>query len=227
MKVRELVLFEKCPLCGRAEISMERRGLLHFYKGEIRPCPRCSAEFVGKGENNFELVFCEPRKLAGHHECRSRVLNGCYLGLTFSRSEWERIANGVESEDLAKFMEVSARFRRGLLPTCPSENLPFHLEGGEVLHHVSFPVYVQEQRASRLGEFCKGRFFLTSRRIVYESQSAAFTVQLENVEQVDEAAPGFVVKEKDSYEPRHFFPSLYDPVYAAVLGAIHNLRRRS
>jgi hypothetical protein len=227
MTARETILFEKCPLCGRAEISMEKRGLFRFYKAEIKPCPSCLAEFAERGGNNFELMFCEPRKLVGHHECRDRVVNGCYLGLTLSRSEWKRIADGVESSDLAKFMEVSARFRRGSLPTCPSENLPFHLEGGEIIHYVSFPVYVHEQRAPRLGEFSKGRLFLTSRRIVYESPSAAFTVRLENVERVDEAAPGFIVKEKDSYEPRHFFPSLYDPVYAAVQGAIRNLRRRS
>lgn len=227
MKAHETVLFEKCPLCRRAEISVKKRRLSNLNKTEIRPCPNCSAEFAERGGGNFELVYCEPRKLVAHHKCRDRVFAGCYLGSTLSKSEWERVAVEGESSNLAKFMDVSARFRQGLLPTCPLAKLPFHLEDGEVMHFVSFPVCVDEQRVSERGNSCKGRFFLTSRRIVYESLSAAFTVQLENVERVDEALPGFVVKEKDSYEPRYFFPPPYDPVYAAVLGAIHNRRRKS
>lgn len=226
MNAHETVLFENCPLCGQAEIFVERPRRLSIHKVRIKPCPICYAEFVAKGSDKFQLVFCEPHKITGRHKCRERVSRGCYLGSTFSRAEWERIANGSESSDFAKFLHMSTSLRQGLLSTCTSEELPFPLQPGEILHHVSCPVYVDEQRPSKQKDLDKGKFLLTSNRIVYESPSKAFTIQLENVERVEESAPGFFVKEKDAYEPRYFFPPTYDPVCAAVLGAVHNLKKK-
>jgi len=227
MSTSGTVLFEKCPLCGQAKISMEKPSRLPFSKPKINPCPYCSAEFASRGADNFQLMSCEPHKLAGRHNCRDRVFRGCYLDATLSKLEWEKIALGGESSDFVKFMEMSARFSRGSLPTYPSEELPFTLQRGEFVHYISFPVYLDEQKPSKEKTSDKGNFFLTNKRIVFEYPSATFIIPLENVERVEDSPPGFLVKEKDSFEPHYFFPPPYDPVFAAVLGAIHNIKRKS
>jgi len=50
-------------------------------------------------------------------------------------------------------------------------------------------------------------------------------INIENIERVEETQPGFLIKEKDSFKPRYFFPPHYDPVYVAVKGVIRNLRK--
>jgi len=227
MRAHETVLFEKCPLCGQAEISIEKPSRLPFSKPKINPCPKCSAEFAARDADNYQLVFCEPHKLVGMHCCRDRVFRGCYLDATFSKLEWQKIALGGESSGLTKFLEMSEKFRRGMLPTYPSEELPFALELGEIVQYVSFPVYLDEQKPSKGKDSDKGNFFLTNRRIVFVYPSGTFIIPLENVERVEDSPPGFLVKEKDVFEPRYFFPPLYDPVFAAVIGAIHNFKRKS
>jgi len=226
MTTDETVLFEKCPLCGQAEISMEKPRRFAFSKPKINPCPKCSAEFTAVGADKFQLVFCEPQKLVGKHSCSDRVFRGCYLDASLSKAEWEKITEGSESPDFSKFLEMSERLRHGSLPTYPSEDLPFPLEPGELVHYVSSPVYVNEQQPSKWKTSDKGDIFLTNKKIVYVYPSGTVIIPLENVEQVDEVPPGFFVKEKDSCEPRYFFPPLYDPVLAAVLGAIHNLKKK-
>lgn len=226
MRVHEIVLFEKCPLCGQAKISMGKPRRLPFSKPKINPCPECFAEFVARDADKFKLVFCEPHKLVGRHSCRDRVFRGCYLDATLSKSEWEKVALGGESSEFAKFLETSAKFRRGLLPTYPSEELPFTLGPGEIAHYISFPVYLDEQEPSKGKTSGRGNFFLTNKRIVFVHPSGTFVVPLENVERVEDSPPGFLVKEKDSFEPRYFFPPPYDPVLDAVLGAIHNFKEK-
>jgi len=227
MSASGTVLFEKCPLCGQAKILMEKPGRLGFSKPRINPCPNCSAEFAARGADSFQLVLCEPHKLAGRHSCRDRVFRGCYLDATFSKLEWEKIALDGESSDFVKFIEMSAKFSRGSLPTYPSDTLPFTLERGEIIHYITFPVYLDEQQTCGKEASDKGNFFLTNRRIVFMYPSGTFTIPLENVERVEDCPPGFLVKEKDSFEPNYFFPPLYDPVFAAVLGAIYNIKRKS
>jgi len=227
MTSHETVLFEKCPLCGQAKIISEKPRRLLFSKPKINSCPKCSAEFVAREANNYQLVFCEPNKLVGRHSCGDRIFRGCYLDATLSKLEWQKIAQGGELEDFSKFLEVSANFSRGLLPTYPSEGLPFNLESGEIVHYVSSPVYLGEQKPSKGKTSDKGDFFLTNKRIIFVYSSGTLHVPLKNVERVEDSPPGFLVKEKYSFEPICFFPPPYDPVFAAVLGALHNLKRKS
>jgi len=221
------VLFEKCPLCGEAKIIMEKPKPFSFSKPKISPCPKCSAEFATRDADNYQLVFCEPHKLVGKHDCGNRVFRGCYLDASLSKQEWQKIAQGGESSVFSKFLEMSAKFRHGLLPTYPSEELPFTLERGEIVHYVSSPVYLGEQKPSKGKNSDKGDFFLTIKRIVFVCPLGIFIIPLENVERVEDSPPGFLIKEKDTFEPRYFFPPPYDPVFAAVLGTIHNLKRKS
>lgn len=228
MMAHESVLFEKCPVCGQAEISMEKPSPFRFSKPRISPCPKCLAEFVGRGADTFQLVFCEPQRIVGKHCCRDRIFRGCYLDATLSKLEWQKIALGGESSEFTKFLEMNEKFRRGVLPIYPSAELLFSLKHGEIVHYISFPVYFDEQQPSKgKNPSDKGEFFLTNRRIVFVYPSGTFIIPLENVEQVEDSPPGFVVREKDSFEPRYFFPSSYDPIFAAVLGAIHNLKRKN
>jgi len=227
MRANETVLFEKCPLCGQEKITMEKPKRLPFSKSKINPCSICSAQFAARGAGNYQLVFCEPHKLVGRHDCRDRIFRGCYLGATLSKLEWQKIAEGGEFDAFSKFLEMSAKFRRGLLPAYPSERLPFTLERGETVHYISSPVFFDEQKPSKGKASDKGDFFLTNKRIVFAYPLGTFIIPLENVELVEDSPPGFVVKEKDSFEPRYFFPPLYDPVLDAVLGAIHNLKRKN
>jgi len=223
----ETVLFEKCPLCGQAKITIETRSRFPFAKPKINPCPTCSAEFAAKGADNYQLLFCDPPKIVGRHDCGARVFRGCYLNATLSRSEWQRIAEGGESDAFSKFLEISEKLRRGLLPTYPAEGLPFALDEGEMVHYVSSPVYLNEQQPLRGRASDKGDFFLTNRRIVFVRQTLALSVPFENVDRVEESQPGFLVKETESFEPLFFFPPSYDPVFAALLGTIHNFKRRN
>jgi len=225
MRQHETVLFEKCPLCGQAEISVEKLSRLLFSKVKINHCPNCAAEFAAKGADKFQLMFCEPNKLGGRHSCGDRVFRGCYLDATFSKSDWQKIALGGESSEFTEFLEMSERFRRGMLPTCPSADVPFSLKRGEIVHYISFPVYLGEQKSPKVSD--KGNFFLTNRRIVFTYPSGTFIIPLESVEQVEDSPPGFLVRMKGSFEPRYFFPPPYDPMFAAVVGAIHNFKRES
>jgi len=222
----EAVLFEKCPLCGQAKITVEKPRLFSFSKPKVNPCPKCFAEFVDKGSDKYQLVFCEPHKLVGRHNCGDRVFRGCYLDVTLSRQEWQKIAEGGESEAFSKFLDLTKRYCQGALPTYPSEQLPFTLESGEIVHYVSSPVYLDEQKPSKGKTTDKGVFFLTDRRIIFVHALGMLVLRLDGLERVDDSPPGFLVKEKSSFEPVHFFPPAYDPVFAAVCGAIHNLKRK-
>ena len=219
-------MFEKCPLCGKAKVTAEKTGLFSFFRPKIGTCTSCSAEFLDKGGDNFRLVYCEPHKLVGRHDCGDRVFRGCYLDATFSRQEWEKIAEGGESSDFSRFSDISEKFRRGTLPTYHSGELPFTLGRDEVVHYVSSPVYINEQRASRRKASDKGDFYLTSKRIVFINSSGALNISLGDVERVDDSPPGFLIQEKDSFEPLHFYPCTYDPIFAAVRGAIRNLKKK-
>jgi len=220
----EIVLFEKCPLCGQAKITIETRRRLPFSKPKINSCQTCSAEFAAKGADNYQLLFCDPPKIVGRHDCGVRVFRGCYLNATLSKLEWQRIAEGGESDAFSKFLEMSEKLRRGSLPTYPAEGLPFVLNEGEVVHYVSSPVYLNEQQPLQGSASDKGDFFLTNRRIVFARQTRALSVPFEKIERVEELQPGFLVKEKESFEPLFFFPPTYDPLFAALRGAIHNFK---
>jgi hypothetical protein len=221
------VLFEKCPLCGQAKITIETSGRFLFSKPKINSCPTCSAEFAARGENNYQLLFCNPPKIVGKHDCGDRVFRGCYLNATLSKSEWQRIAEGGESEAFSKFLEMSEKLRRGALPTYSSEGLPFALYEGEMVHYVSSPVYLNEQQPLQRRTSDKGDFFLTNKRMVFVMQNRALSVPFESMERVEELQPGFLIKQRESFEPLFFFPPSYDPLFAALLGAIHNFKRRN
>ncbi len=223
-------LFEKCPLCGEGKINTVTREMLAISTLKIQTCPVCSAEFAAKGEDNYQLLYCEPRKIVGRKaqglcSCRERIYRGCYLGVTLHKSEWEKIAEGGEAEFFEKFLEMSRKFLQGSLPTYPSDTAPFPLEGGEVVHYVSSPVYMDEAQLSHGERADKGDFILTNKRIIYACKPETVIINIENIERVEETPPGFLIKEKDSFEPRYFFPPHYDPVYAAVKGVIRNLRK--
>jgi hypothetical protein len=227
MTKTQIVLFERCPLCGKAKITMESRKRFLFSKAKINPCPTCSAEFGFRGVDSFQLLFCEPHRLVGRHDCRERVFRGCYLGATFSKREWQEIANGGESVAFSKFLEMSANLRQGLLPTYPSEGLSLSLDKGEVVHYVSSPVYLNEKQSSYGKTSDCGEFILTNKRIVFVRQRGMFSIPLERVELVEDCPPGFLIREKERFEPHFFFPPKYDPLAAAVEGAIHNFKRRN
>jgi hypothetical protein len=71
----------------------------------------------------------------------------------------------------------------------------------------------------------KGDFILTNKRIIYTREAETIVIPIEKIERVKETPPGFLVKEKNSFEPLHFFPPPYDPVFAAVRGVIRNFRK--
>jgi len=227
MRSYETVLFEKCPLCRQAKITMTKPRRFPFSKPRINPCPKCSAEFAARGRDSYQLVFCEPHKLIPAHNCKDRIFRGCYLDAALSMLEWQQIAEGGESHALSKFMEMSAKFCRGLLPTYPSEKLPFSLKPSEVVHYISSPVSLDEQKSRMEKTSDKGDFFLTNKRMIYVHPLGTFTIPLGNVERVEDSPPGFLVKDKDSFELRYFFPPPYDPLFAAVCGAIHNFKRKA
>jgi hypothetical protein len=219
----DTVLFDKCRARASAKITTEKHR--RFFKRKINPCPKCFAEFVPRGFKNYQLVFCEPRKLlvAGHN-CSDRIFRGCYLDETLSKSEWREISEGHEFPIFSEFLKTSAKFRRGSLPKCPSEKLPFALERDEIVHCMSSPTYFDEQKPSKGENPDKGDLFVTNKRIIFTSPSGALRIPFENVDRITESQPGFLVKEKDVFEPYYFFPQRYDPVFAAVHGAIHNLK---
>lgn len=222
-------LFEKCPLCGEGTISIVKKKILVFSKSEIQACPVCSAEFAAKGRDSYELLYCEPSKVVGRKahgqcSCRERIYRGCYLGATLHRSEWEKIAEGGEAEFFEKFLEMSQKFLQGLLPTYPSGAVSFPLERGEVVHYVSSPVYLGEEQPSHGERVDKGVFILTNKRILYVRKPETIVIPIEKIERIEEAPPGFLIKEKDSFEPLYFFPPPYDPLFAAVRGVISKTR---
>jgi len=221
------VLFEKCPLCGQSKITIETSRRLPFSKPKINHCPTCSAEFAAKGANHFQLLYCDPNKIVDKHDCGDRVFRGCYLGATLSKSEWQKISEGGESNAFSKFLEMSEEFRRGSLPTYPAEGLPFPLSEGEIVYYVSSPVYLNEQQAYQRRASDKGDFFLTNKRLVFAHQTRLLSVSFEEIEKVEELRPGFLVKEKGAFEPLLFFPPPYDPAFAALQGAIHNFKGRN
>lgn len=230
LMAKTATLFEKCPLCGEGTINVVTRKTFVFSRLEIQACPVCSAEFAAKGEDNYQLLYCEPRKVVGkkaHGQCgcRERIYRGCYLGVTLHKSEWEKIAEGREAEFFEKFLEMSQKFLQGLLPTYPSDTAPFPLERGEVVHYVSSPVYLDELQPSHGERDDSGNFILTNKRIIYARETETIVITLEKIERVEETPPGFLLKEKDSFEPLYFFPPLYDPVFAAVKGVIRNFRK--
>jgi len=228
MTKSETVLFEKCPLCGQAKITIRTRSRLHLSKPpKIHSCPACSAEFAARGADNYQLLFCDPPKIVGRHDCGVRIFRGCYLNTTLSKSEWQRIAEGGESDAFSKFLEMSEKLRLGSLPTYPTEGLPFALDEGEVLHHVSSPVYLNEQQPLPESASDKGDFFLTNKRMVFVRQNRPLSIRFEKVERVEELQLGFLVKEKESFEPLFFFPPRYDPVFVVLLYAIHNFKGRN
>ncbi|MFQ6068489.1 MAG: hypothetical protein ACE5KD_02990 [Candidatus Bathyarchaeia archaeon] len=219
-------LFKKCPLCGEGTINAVTKKLLVFSKLEIQPCPVCSAKFTTKGEDNYQLLYCEPRKIIGkkahgQHSCRERIYRGCYLGVTLHKSEWEKIAEGGEAEFFEKFLEMNQKFLHGSLPTYSKEAVSFPLEKEEEVHYVSSPVYLDEMQPSHGKRADSGDLILTSKRIIYVREPEAIIIPIEKIEHVEEAPPGFLIKEKDSFEPIYFFPPLYDPVFAAVKGVIY------
>jgi len=215
-------LFEKCPLCGE--------GRINFAGGKIQACPVCSAEFTAKGKDKYQLTYCIPHKIIGGKghgrcNCRERVYRGCYLGITLHKSEWEKIAEGGEAEFFERFLEMSRKFLEGSLPTYPSDAVPLPLEKGEVVHYISSPVYLDEAQPSRREKSDKGDFILTNRRIIYLHGRGTIVIPIEGVERAEETPPGFLIKRRDFFEPVYFFPSPYDPVFAAVKGVIHNFRK--
>jgi len=224
MKAQKEILFEKCPLCCQAEISKGRRPGFFFSKSKSDPCPKCSAEFVEERDDRYKLIFCEPHKILGSHSCSQRIFRGCYLDLILSRSEWQRIAEGKEPNDLDQFLGRGAEYSKGRLPSLPPHQAPFILENDEVIHYISSPVYLCEKKSSKADTSDKGDFFLTNKRIVFVRPSGRLVISLNNIEEVGDHPPGFLVKEKGSFIPHVFFPPKFDPAFAAVCGAIHNFK---
>lgn len=222
---RTATLFEKCPLCGEGTINVITKRLLILSKLEIQPCPVCSAEFAPKGRDSYQLLYCEPSKVVGRkghgrHGCRERIYRGCYLGVTLHKSEWEKIAQGGEAEFFEKFLKMNQKFLKGMLPTYPRSVVSFPLEEKEVVHYVSSPVYLGEEQPSHGEQADKGNFILTNKRIIFAYEAETIEIPIEKIERVEEAPPGFLIKEKDSFEPLYFFPPPYDPLFAAVRGVI-------
>lgn len=226
MSLKETVMFEKCPLCGKGNVTTGKTRALGFLKPKIGTCTSCSAEFLDKGESGFQLVHCEPHRLIGRHDCADRVFRGCYLDATLPKQEWEKISEGGESTDFCKFSEISKKFSRGTLPTYPSKDLPFTLEQDEVVHYISSPVFMNDQATVRRRASDRGDFYLTNKRVVFVRSTGALNISLGDVERVEDSPPGFLVQEKGSYEPLHFYPCTYDPVSAAMRGAIRNLKKK-
>lgn len=223
-------LFEKCPLCGEGTINLVTRKLFVLSKLKIQPCPVCSAVFAAKGKDNYQLLYCEPSKVVGkkghgQHGCRERIYRGCYLGVTLHKSEWEKIAQGGEVSFFEKFLEMNKKFLRGRLPTYPKNAVSFPLRKDEIVHYFSSPVYLGEEQPSHGERADKGDFILTNKRIIFIYKAETIVIPIKKIERVEEAPPGFMIKQKDSFEPLYFFPPPYDPVFAAVKGVIHRFGR--
>lgn len=223
------VLFKKCPLCGEGsiEILTYKRGFF-IPSFKIQPCPFCSATFTAGAGERYRLQYCVPSKVIerrGGHECRNRVYRGCYLGATLAKSEWERIAEGGESDLFEKFLEASERFKSGSLPVYPTEGLPIVLDRGEVVHYVSSPIYVNDQQPSYREPRDKCDLIVTNKRVILIRETGTLHIPFENVERLEEALPGFLIQEKGSFEPLYLYPPLYDPVLEAIKGAVHNFQK--
>ncbi len=81
---------------------------------------------------------------------------------------------------------------------------------------------MNEMQLSKRESPDRGVLILTNRRIVYVRGPETIVVPIENIGHVEETLPGFLIKIKDSFEPLYFFPPPYDPVFAAVKGAVSN-----
>lgn len=223
------VLFERCPLCGEGTIDVVTHRVFFISSSKILPCPICSATFIAKTKDRYQLAYCVPSKVVERrrsiHKCRDRVYCGCYLGATLHRSDWKKIAEGGESSAFENFLKASELFQSGSLPTCSSEGFPFSLEKGEVIHYVSSPVHVNDQQPSHGETADKCDLVLTNRRIILMLEIDTFDIPFENIEELKEATPGFFIRERGSFEPQYFFPPPYDPVFAAIKGAIHKFRK--
>lgn len=223
MKAARTVLF-KCPLCGQGEIKKTERVSFFFSRPKIDPCPNCSAEFTADYRGNYRLSFCEPHRLLNNHRCNERIFRRCYLDMTLPASEWQTIAEGNESSSFANFLSLSTEYHKGKLPSYPQSQAPFTLQDREIIHHISSPVYVDEKTSSKAETTLKGDFFLTNKRIVYVHPQKGFSISLGEIERFEECSPGFIIKDKGSVLPYIFFPPKHDPVFAAVCGAINNVK---
>lgn len=225
MSFKESVIFESCPLCGQAKVTTKKASVISFLKPKVGTCGNCSAEFMDKGENRFQLVHCEPNRLIGKHDCAERIFRGCYMDATLTRQEWKKISEGDELADFSKFSDIAKKFSRGMLPTYGSRDLPFALELDEAVHYVSSPVRINEQTSTKRKTSDGGHFYLTNKRIIFIDSSQTLTIRLEDLERVEDSTPGFLIKERGAFEPIYFYPAAYDPISAAVRGAIRNLKK--
>ncbi len=227
--MRYLTLFERCPLCREGKVRIIQWKILFFTKMKVEACPVCSAEFIMKDRDRYQLVYCDPDRIAsrgGHGQCRcrDRVFHGCYLGMTLHKSEWERISRGEGEDPLELFNRRSLELLQGSFKIQRGEEAQFGMEPGEVIYYVSYPVYLDEAYIPHRDQSEKGRFILTNKRIIYVCEKEHIVIPLRDVEDVEDAQPGFTVRVKGLSEPIHFFPPLNDPLSAAVKGALRKLQ---
>lgn len=147
--------------------------------------------------------------------------------MTFSREEWERIAEGGAPDILLKFRDAVQRFQRGELLAHPETITPFQLEPGETVFFVSSPVYLHEEALTQNKNEPASTLYLTNLHIVIStSGKTTLRIRIDDIKIVREMLPGFIIETVDSPTPVSVFPPLYDPVYAAIEAVLRKYKRQ-
>jgi hypothetical protein len=222
MRVGQAVLFQPCPICGQGEVTL-RPGRAALGQRRTYVCSACSASFVERRGDRYELRHCSPQKARGGLSactCYAAGAARCYLGVPLSRTRWEEISRGGDIRSLEEFNRRSEKLSSGDLPELPRHLVTRGLSDGEMVHYVSTPVYAQEQQRTGSAEQDRGTLILTSKRLIYRNHGETVSIALDDIIEVSESFPGFMIADKDCNQPHYFFTPPLDPILAAIKGAL-------
>lgn len=216
------LLFNRCPICGQGAVTL-RVGLTMAPPFQTYTCNSCSAAFLARRGNRYELRNCSPNRANSGLlacTCYTRSAARCYLGMVLSRSRWEAISQGSDLRRLEEFRRRSESLSAGELPELPRHIVTSGLEDEEVVHYVSTPVYSSEEERTGSANAGRGTLILTNKRLIYRRPGETVNIPLENVVEISESFPGFAIEERGCFEPRYFFAPPLDPIAAAIKGAL-------
>ncbi len=131
------------------------------------------------------------------------------------------MANRQPPEEVEEFMETSKRLESGDLPVIEAPDMASHLAPGEVVHHVSYPVFSEDGYipGARAGS---GRLFVTTHRLLFCTAGSCSSFPYADFDELEQEIPGFYVRLRGEHVLHSFFPPSLDPVFAAVVGALNN-----
>jgi hypothetical protein len=223
------VVFERCPVCETGEVEAKRVRKFLVTESVVGRCSYCGATFIERGDDAFQLRECGPGGARvvvpdGRNICNVCLAKGfCLLGRVWSRQEWERLGRGEPTSFWEEYQEQCRLYRQGNLPSLSPAGLPFDLAEGEVLRHVSWPVYAGDVVVLG-GAGPAYHAYLTNQRLVLMGDGEREDLRLEGLEGVEETNPGFTLREAGSPAPRQFYVGLLDPLAAAIAGALKVFR---